>query len=108
MWTESSRRGFSLIDLARWMAEAPTKLAGCSGRKGRIAEGYDADFAIFEPEADFVVTEDRLYYRHPLSPYLGETLRGVVKQRTCAGKWCSAAGSLLRKRQGGDHLTTIA
>jgi allantoinase len=26
-----------------------------------------------------VVREDRLYYRHPVSPYLGEKLRGVVK-----------------------------
>ena len=76
MWTEASRRGFTLTDLTRWMAEAPARLAGCSARKGRIAEGYDADFVIFEPEAEFVVTEDRLYYRHPVSPYLGEETAG--------------------------------
>ncbi|MGA7292039.1 MAG: allantoinase AllB [Terriglobales bacterium] len=100
MWTESSRRGFSLIDLARWMAEAPTKLAGCSGRKGRIAEGYDADFAIFEPEADFVVTEDRLYYRHPLSPYLGETLRGVVKATYVRGQMVFSGGQFAPEATG--------
>jgi allantoinase len=79
MWTEASKRGFTLLDLARWMASGPACLAGCDTLKGRIAAGYDADFVIFEPESEFVVTEDRLHFRHAVSPYLGETLRGVVK-----------------------------
>jgi allantoinase len=86
MWTEASRRGFALTDLVRWMAEAPTDLAGCGARKGRIAEGCDADFVIFEPETEFVVTEDRLYYRYPVSPYLGKKLRGVVKSTYLRGQ----------------------
>ena len=79
IWTEASRRGFTMIDLTRWMSQEPARLAGCHARKGRIAEGCDADLVIFEPEAEFVVTENRLHYRHPVSPYLGEKLRGVVK-----------------------------
>jgi allantoinase len=86
LWTEASRRGFTWTDLTRWMCEEPARLAGCATRKGRIAEGFDADFVIFEPEAEFVVTEDRLYYRHPLSPYLGERLRGVVKATYLRGQ----------------------
>jgi len=86
MWTEARQRGFTLTDLTRWMAEAPTRLAGCSAHKGRIAEGYDADFVIFEPEAEFVVTEDRLYYRYPVSPYLGKKLRGLVKATYLRGQ----------------------
>jgi allantoinase len=79
MWTEATRRGFTLLDLARWMAEQPAHLAGCDSRKGRIAAGYDADFVVFDSERKFVVAEANLYYRHPVSPYLGETLRGIVK-----------------------------
>jgi allantoinase len=79
MHTEAVHRGFSLIDIARWMSAAPANLAGCHRHKGRLARGYDADFVIFDPETEFVVTRDRLHYRHPVSPYLGEKLRGEVK-----------------------------
>ncbi len=86
MWTEASQRGLSLTDIARWMAEGPARLAGCHSRKGRIAAGYDADLVVFDPEANFKVTPERLHYRHPVSPYLGETLRGVVKATYLRGQ----------------------
>ena len=79
MWSEAHGRGFTLSDIARWMAEGPARLAGCETRKGRVAKGFDADFVVFEPEAEFIATEDGLFYRHRVSPYLGERLRGVVK-----------------------------
>jgi len=86
MHTEASKRGFALTDIARWMSEAPAKLAGCDKRKGRLAAGYDADFVVFDPDSEFAVSEDRLHYRHAISPYLGEKLRGVVKSTYLRGK----------------------
>jgi allantoinase len=86
IWTEASERGFTLLDLARWMAEGPAKLAGCQMKKGRITPGFDADFVIFDTEGEFVVTAERLYYRYPFSPYLGEKLRGIVKATYLRGK----------------------
>jgi allantoinase len=85
IWTSAERRGFSLQDMARWMAEGPARLAGCAGRKGRIAEGCDADLVVFAPEEEFLVTEDRLHYRHRVSAYLGQRLRGVVKKTFLRG-----------------------
>ena len=79
MHTEARERGFALTDIARWMSEAPANLAGCNKRKGRIAAGYDADFVVFDTESEFTVSAESLFYRHPISPYLGENLRGVVK-----------------------------
>ena len=85
MWTEASRRGLTLADTARWMALEPARLAGCAG-KGRIAAGCDADFVVFDPEAEWQVNEDQLHYRHKVSPYLGEKLRGVVKSTFLRGQ----------------------
>jgi allantoinase len=92
IWTEAGRRGFSLSEIVRWMAEAPARLAGCELRKGRIAAGCDADFVIFEPEAESVVTKERLYQRHPVSPYLGEKLLGVVRRTYLRGKSAFSEG----------------
>jgi allantoinase len=86
MWTEAKGRGLSLTDIARWMAEKPAKLAGCGSRKGRLAPGFDADFVAFDSDAEFSVTPDRLHHRHKVSPYLGETLRGVVKKTYVRGR----------------------
>jgi allantoinase len=92
MWTEASARGFPLVELARWMGEAPARLAGCEKRKGRVAKGFDADFVVFDPEAEFIVTEEHLPYRHRISPYLGEKLLGVVKATYLRGDCVFADG----------------
>jgi allantoinase len=85
-WTEARARGFTLSDIARWMSQEPAKLVGCDRRKGRIAADYDADFVVFDTEAEFTVTEDRLHHRHAVSPYLGEKLRGLVRRTYLRGK----------------------
>ncbi len=104
MWTEASRRGFTLLDLVRWMAEAPARLAGCEARKGRIAAGYDADFVVFHPDREFIVTEDRLHYRHLVSPYLGETLRGVVNTTYLRGNPVFADGEFTGEPRGREYI----
>jgi allantoinase len=92
MYTEACGRKFALTDIVRWMAEGPAKLAGCDTRKGRVAAGFDADFVVFDTESEFTVTKERLYYRHLLSPYLGEKLRGVVKATYLRGTRVFAEG----------------
>ena len=100
MWTEAARRNFTLSDIARWMAEGPARLAAVHQHKGRIGRGQDADFVIFDPEAEFTVTEDRLHYRHKVSPYLGEKLRGVVKATWLRGRPVFAEGKFSEEATG--------
>ena len=71
-------RNLSLDRLAYWMSAQPAKLAGLHDRKGAIAPGYDADLVVFDPDAEFTLRAEDLQYRHLVSPYLGETLRGKV------------------------------
>jgi allantoinase len=77
VWTEARRRGFGLRDIVRWMAEGPARLVGLA-RKGRIDVGYDADFCVFAPEEARVVDPKRLHHKHPVTPYEGRPLLGVV------------------------------
>ncbi|UPK73486.1 allantoinase AllB [Nocardioidaceae bacterium SCSIO 66511] len=87
-WTQARRRGHTRVDVARWMAERPASRFGVP-RKGRIEPGFDADLCVFAPDAEFVVDAGRLHHRHPVTPYDGATLAGVVR-----GTW-------LR----GEHIT---
>jgi allantoinase len=98
VWTEARRRGFALADVARWMAEGPARLVGL-GRKGQIAPGYDADLCVFAPDEAFVVDPGRLHHKHPLTPYEGRQLRGVVR-----GTWLRGQ-ELTGDRRSGRLLT---
>ncbi|MHA6782198.1 allantoinase AllB [Pseudonocardia saturnea] len=76
VWTEARRRGHTVAEVVRWMAERPAALVGLPG-KGRICAGRDADLVVFAPDATFVVGE--LHHRHPTTPYAGRELRGQVR-----------------------------
>jgi allantoinase len=78
LWTECTRRELTFSQLAHWLSAAPAQLAGLSTHIGSIAPGKHANLVAFDPEASFTLTEDMLHYRHKISPYLGETLRGRV------------------------------
>ncbi|HEY6413747.1 MAG TPA: allantoinase AllB [Edaphobacter sp.] len=77
--TECIRRRLSLDHIAHWMSTAPATLAGLSHKAGSLQAGTEANFILFDTEAEFTVTPDKLHYRHPISAYMGGTLRGAVK-----------------------------
>ena len=70
------------------MSAAPARLAGIADRKGAIAPGRDADLVIWDPEASFTADAARLrlYHRHPLTPYAGRQLFGVVRRTLLRGE----------------------
>jgi allantoinase len=86
VWSEAKRRGATPVEMARWMSERPARFAGLDRRKGRIARGYDADLAIWEPDAKFSVAAEQLFFRHKLSPYLGAELVGRVATTVLRGE----------------------
>jgi len=86
VWTGARARGVAPERITGWMSAATAKLAGLSKRKGAIAEGYDADIAVWNPAASFVVDPDSLFHRHHLTPYGGRELYGVVESTFVAGE----------------------
>ena len=91
VWTEARRRGFSLTDVVRWMAEGPAGLLGLQ-HKGRIGLGDDADFCVFAPDEAFVVDPERLHHKNPLTPYDGRPLLGVVRSTWLRGEELAGEG----------------
>lgn len=85
LWTAASQRGFSIMDLSKWLCQHPAKLAG-QNAKGRIEAGYDADLIILNENESFLVTENIIEHKHKVTPYLHENLYGVVEQTFLKGK----------------------
>ena len=86
VWTGASARGFALGDVSLWMAQRPAQLAGVSSRKGSIAPGMDADLVIFDSRTRFKVRPYAVLHRHPLTPYSGMKLLGVVRETYVRGR----------------------
>ena len=85
VWSEAKRRGYSLNDVVRWMAENPARQVGLN-TKGHIALGYAADVAVFAPDEAFIVDVAKLQHKNPVSAYDGRPLAGVVRSTWLAGK----------------------
>ena len=62
-------------------------------------------FVIFNPDATFVVDPVRLFHRHPITPYAGMTLRGVVEQTILRGEVVLRDGAISGP-PGGQLLST--
>jgi allantoinase len=100
VWTEASRRGHSLAELARWLCRAPADLVGMGQRKGTLAVGADADLVIWNPEREFKVEGKALQHRHKLTPYQDRILRGVVEQTFLRGRKIYDDGELITQQHG--------
>ncbi len=102
-WTGARGHHHGLSDLVHWLCRAPARLAGLSHRKGEIAPGMDGDLVLWDPDEQFVVRGAALHHRHPLTPYEGRTLAGVVHQTFLRGRCVFDEGQLAHERFG-QHL----
>jgi allantoinase len=84
VWTGARARGYSLVDVVRWMATAPADRVGLTDR-GRIAVGARADLVRFAPDASFTVDVARLKHRNAVSAYAGRPLVGEVRETWLRG-----------------------
>jgi dihydroorotase len=65
--------------LVRLLAERPAELFGLAGRKGRVAEGLDADLVVFEPDRIWMLSPGDLHTKCGWSAYEGWTFTGRVQ-----------------------------
>ncbi|MGS0683760.1 allantoinase AllB [Nakamurella sp. GG22] len=84
VWHEARKRGIPLSTVLNWMSYGPAELSGLE-HKGRIEIGADADLVALADTETFSVTPDLIRHRHPITPYLGRELSGVVRARWLRG-----------------------
>ena len=92
VWSETRARSLPFEHALRWMCEGPARLVGLHRNKGRLATGYQADFALFNPDESFEVNPKALHQRHPITPYAGRTLHGRVHATYLRGQLVYADG----------------
>jgi dihydroorotase-like cyclic amidohydrolase len=81
--------------LPRLLAEAPARLFGLWPRKGAIAVGADADFAIVDDRTVAPVDPARFHGKARHSPFAGEPLTGRVEHVLLRGKPAFARGEVI-------------
>ncbi len=105
MWTSAKQRGADITGLwsagcakerPRWQASNHAK--GGSRRDMMPIWSYSIRMRVFE------VTRDRLHFRHPISPYIGERLEGEVKMTFVRGHRVFANGSFADEKPGIEAL----
>jgi dihydropyrimidinase len=77
LFSEGVGRG--RIDLNRFVALTatdPAKMYGLYPRKGTIAIGGDADIAIWDPDKEVVIANDKLHHNVDYTPYEGVKVTG--------------------------------
>ncbi len=80
------RRGMPLDQFARVTATNPARLFGLYPQKGTIRVGSDADFALYDLDAEWTVRAEDLLSLHKWTPLDGARVRGKVMWTVLRGQ----------------------
>lgn len=97
--TEGGRRGLSFPRIARLTALNPARRFGLH-TKGAIAEGYDADFAVVDPNASWTVRAAESESAQEYSPFAGFEMSAQVTDTFVRGHRVLAAGKITGQPHG--------
>ncbi|WP_255570721.1 allantoinase [Cohnella sp. CFH 77786] len=101
-------RKLPLSRLADLIAGAPARRFGLQGAKGSIAVGLDADLAVVDLNRSYVLEKEHLFYRHPVSPYIGMTLNARVAATICRGRTVYTSEAGITAPGGGEPLMPVS
>jgi dihydroorotase len=85
MLTHGPAHGVTVDRLAAAMCDAPARVWGLVG-KGRLADGYDADVCVVDPEERFTVRAEEQFTKTRWSPWEGDALTGRVTDTFVGGR----------------------
>jgi allantoinase len=94
LYSEGVRKGrMDLQRLTEITASAPARFFGIAERKGRIAPGFDADFAVLDESERWTVRAEDLHNLNRYTPLEGYDLTGRVRATILRGRSIYSRGS---------------
>jgi len=105
LFSEGVKKGrITLNEFVALTATNAAKLYGLFPRKGTIAVGADADFAIWDPDREVTVTYAMLHDAVGYTPYEGRTITGWPEVVVSRGRIVVEDGSLNAEKGSGIFL----
>ncbi|WP_432666557.1 allantoinase AllB [Wukongibacter baidiensis] len=101
------KRGYSPTLLARSLSEGPAKTFGIYGKKGAIEVGFDADIVILDPEIEWEITPESLYYVNPISAFVGLKGTGLPVCTVVRGQVIAKEGKLIGEKGFGELVKKL-
>jgi allantoinase len=94
LYSEGSRRGLGLVEMARMLSWNPARRFGL-GTKGTIGVGYDADIVLLDPSASHVVRAAESESSQGYTPFEGHELDGRVRHVWLRGEPVLSGGQVV-------------
>lgn len=99
LYSEGSKRGLSLVEMARLLSWNPAQRYALSN-KGTIAVGYDADIALLDPKPSHVVAAAESASSQGYTPFEGQELNGKVRHVWLRGQRILRDGNVVGEPAG--------
>ena len=93
------RRKLPLAGIASLLAEYPAQRFRIP-KKGSLVLGNDADLVLVDLAKSYTLRADDLLQRYPLTPYLGNTFRGIVRETVRRGETIFRNGTITARECG--------
>ena len=94
LYSEGTKRGLSLVDMARLLSWNPARRYGL-GTKGTIGVGFDADIVLLDPAASHMVRAGESESSQGYTPFEGQELTGEVRHVWLRGQRILADGRVV-------------
>jgi allantoinase len=93
------RRKLPLAAIANLLADYPAKRFRIP-KKGSLLLGNDADLVLVDLTGIYTLRAEDLLQRHPLTPYVGSTFRGIVRETVRRGETIFRDGDITAREFG--------
>ena len=93
------RRKLTVTAIASLLAEYPAQRFRIP-KKGSLVLGHDADLVLVDLAGSYTLRAEDLLQRHPLTPYVGNTFRGIIRETIRRGETIFRNGSITARDSG--------